>query len=68
MAIYIDFKELYEIRKNLKKKGYRIEEVLLFLASQIDKDLKDGVNVETYCDLKSDREIEIAMYASGRRK
>jgi len=68
MAIGIYFKDLDKIRKELKKKGYCIEDALLFVASQVDKDLKDGVFVETYCDLKSDRKIEIAMYASGRRK
>lgn len=63
----IDFKDLNKIHKELKRKGYCMEEALLFIAAQIDKDIKDGVAVERYCDSKSDREIELAMYASGKR-
>lgn len=66
--IELDFKDLHKVERELKKNGYCIEEALLFVASQIDKDLKDGVNVETYKDSKSGRVIEIAMYANGRVK
>ena len=66
--IELDFKDLHKVARELKKKGYCIEEALLFIAAQTDKDVKDGVNVERYKDSKSDRIIELAMYASGRRK
>ena len=66
--IELDFKDLHKVARELKKKGYCIEDALLFIAAQIDKDIKDGVNVETYKDSKSDRVIELAMYASGRKK
>lgn len=65
--IELDFKDLHRVEKELKKKGYCIGEALLFIAAQVDKLFKDGVNVEMYKDSKSDRIIELAMYASGRR-
>ena len=66
--IELDFKDLHKVQKELKKTGYCIEGALLFVAAQIDKDLKEGVNVEIYKDSKSDRVIELAMYANGMRK
>lgn len=66
--MYLDFSELEKVRKELEKKGYCMEEALLFVASQFEEDINSGICVERYCDTKSDREVEIRMSVFGRRK
>lgn len=64
----IDFADLDKVGKDLKKKGYCIEEALLFLAYTADKDFNSAIDVEKYIDAKSDREITITLSVFGRRK
>ena len=64
----IDFSDLDKVGKNLKKKGYKIEEALLFVAYTADKDFNSAISTEEYMDSKSDREITITISTFGRRK
>ena len=64
----IDFSDLDKVGKKLEKKGYTIQEALLFVAYTVEKDFDSAIDTEEYMDSKSDREITISISTFGRRK